>query len=486
MIDQPFTSFVMFGSMRSGSNLLESYLNQYERLVCHGELFQKTFIGSLGRTEFLGIDIPTRDENPQRLLEAVRAASPDKITGFRLFQEHNKQAIKAVLKDRRCAKIILTRDPVESFVSLQIARKTKQWMVSDIAHRKAAQIHFDLEEYAAYLEKRTAFYRMVAGALKQSGQPFFEIDYSMLNDVENINRLAAFIGDKKAKSWLTDSIKKQNPGALASKIINIEEVRTALDAPILHAKQPPLLSPILESDTDISRVYYCRNLPLAFAPQPAVPDNGMRVWLERHDGKAPESGFSSHRSAEWRAHHPNAPIFTVVRHPVFCAYNAFMNKIFATTAGAYVAIRKDLERQYFLVLPQGDISAEHSRATLESESYGLEAHRIAFKLFLVFVAANVASETNIRQDGKWQLQTEIIRRYRITHPEVIVIKDENMRAGLRYLENRLNRTPILNWKNTPDPNYTFGLHEVYDSEIETLARSAYGPDYAQFGYENLA
>jgi LPS sulfotransferase NodH len=486
MIDQPFTSFVMLGSMRSGSNLLESYLNQYERLVCHGELFQKTFIGSLGRTEFLGIDLPTRDKHPQRLLDAVRAASPDKITGFRLFQEHNRQAMNAVLQDRLCAKIILTRDPIESFVSLQIARKTKQWMVSDIAHRKAAQIHFDLEEYAAYLSERTAFYAMVAHNLESTGQPFFEIDYSLLNEVENINRLAAFIGDPDAKTWLEQPIKKQNPGALSSKISNIDEVRAALDSPSLHEVQPPDLSSRLESDSDISRTYFCQNLALAFGPQPAVPDFGVRHWLALHNTDMPENWYAARQCFEWKARNPGALFFTVVGHPAKRAYTAFMTKIFNTAQGGYTAIRKDLEREYGLILPQGEISAAHDRSSLELAGYGVDEHRISFKLFLLFVAANLRGETDIRQDGKWQLQTEVIRRYRITHPDVIVIKEENLETGFRYLENRMDLAPASNWENTPDPFYSFALREVYDSEIEALARKAFGPDYAQFGYGDLA
>ncbi|NOR61390.1 MAG: nodulation protein NodH, partial [Rhodobacteraceae bacterium] len=225
MSRQPFTSFIMLGAMRSGSNLLEKFLNQYEGLVCHGELFHKSFIGVQGCQKFLGIETEARNEDPQRLLDAVRANTPHKITGYRFFQDHDEKVMEAALKDRYCAKIILTRDPVESFVSLQIALETQQWLVSDIAHRKDVQIHFDLEEYATYLKDRTAFYGRISQSLTTSEQPYFEIDYEMLTDVNNINRLAAFIGDRAGKAVLEEPIKRQNPGALAHKISNIQEVR---------------------------------------------------------------------------------------------------------------------------------------------------------------------------------------------------------------------------------------------------------------------
>ena len=485
MTGQPFTSFVMLGAMRSGSNLLESYLNKYEGLICHGELFQRSFIGSLGCTKYLGIDLDTRNAEPQRLLTAARAANPRKITGFRMFQEHDQMVMDMVLKDRFCAKIILTRDPIESFVSLQIALITKQWLVSDIAHRKEVQIHFDLDEYAAYLKTRAHFYDLIANALSISEQPFFQIDYSMLGEINNINRLAAFIGDRQAKSKLAQPIKRQNPGTLASKISNIEEVRAALDAPALHQQHPPILTPVLESDTDTSRAYFCQNLPLAFGPQPAVPDLGVRTWLAFHNKQAVSNGYTSHKFAEWQARAPNSVFFTVVRHPVLRAYNAFMNKIFNSAEGGYIAIRKDLESQFGLMLPQGEISIKHSRSALESSGYGMEEHRISFKLFLIFVAKNLEAKTKIRQDGKWQLQTEIIRRYKIMHPDVIVLKNETLKLGLKYLENRMNLTPNNHWENTPEPAYPFPLAEVYDAEIEALTRAAYGPDYQELGYKAL-
>jgi len=486
MNKQPFTSFILLGSMRSGSNLLEKFLNQYDRLVCYGELFHKSFIGTQGCQKFLSIDLKTRNENPHLLLDKIRASNDQKITGFRFFQDHDQKVLDAALKDRFCAKIILTRDPLESFVSLQIALKTNQWLVSDVAHRKEAQIHFDLKEYARYLKKRSAFYDKIVQTLELSEQPYFEIDYEMLSALENINSLAAFIGDRNGKKWLAEPIKRQNPGAVASKISNIAEVRAAIDEPRLLEVHPPKLKPVLEKDTDCSRVYFCQNTPLAFGPQPAVPDSGVRKWLEFQDKRAPQNGYSPHEFAEWQARNLSSHFFTVVCHPVKRTYNAFMEKIFSTTSGSYISIRQELENQFGMILPQGNIAPEQSKFTLEQNGYGLEEHRISFKLFLIFVAANLGNETKIRQDGKWQLQTEIIRRYWIMHPDVIVLKEENLALGLKYLENRLNLSINPLWKNESGTAFSFPLTQVYDAEIEALARAAYGQDYDDFSYENWA
>ncbi|NOR63175.1 MAG: hypothetical protein GQ535_11875, partial [Rhodobacteraceae bacterium] len=301
----------------------------------------------------------------------------------------------------------------------------------------------------------------------------------------NINRLAAFIGDRAGKAVLEEPIKRQNPGALAHKISNIQEVRAALDAPSLHERPPPVLSPMLESGTDLSRAYFSQKNALIFGPVPGVPDKGVRKWLEIQNQRPPENGLSSHRYAEWKEKHKTPTFFSVVRHPVLRAYNAFMLKVFATNSDGYLSIRQDLENQFGMFLPQGAIAPDHDRSALEKNGYGVEAHRISFKLFLIFAAANLGDETKIRQDGKWQLQTEIIRRYRILSPEVIVLKEETLRSGLKYLRNTLNIPPIYNWRNEPEPAFSFALSEIYDAEVEALARAAYGPDYEELGYDSL-
>jgi len=307
----------------------------------------------------------------------------------------------------------------------------------------------------------------------------------MLNDVQNINRLAAFIGDRTVKTTLEEPIKRQNPGALANKISNIEEVRAKLDDPSLQERPAPILTPILESDTDLSRAYFCKGSAVVFGPVPGVPDKGVRQWLEAQNQSAPINGFSSHRFAEWKMQNKNPTFFSVVRHPILRAYNAFMLKVFATTSDSYLVIRQDLEDQFGMMLPQGEIPPGHDRHALERKGYGAEEHRISFKLFLIFVADNLANKTKIRQDGKWQLQTEILRRYRILHPEIIVLKEETLGFGLRYMANLLNSAPIRDWKNESDPPFSFPLHEIYDAEVEALARAAYGQDYEELGYGDL-
>ena len=476
----------MFGAMRSGSNLLEKFLNQYSGLYCHGELFHPSFIGQQGCQEYLSITREMRDENPTALLDAIRLATPGKIGGYRIFQTHAPQIVNKALNDPYCAKIILTRDPTESYVSLKIAKATNQWLISDYKHRREARIQFDLEEYEIYLRDRDQFYNQISKALALNEQPFFEIDYNNLSDMAAINRLAAFIGDRNRKPALVHEIKRQNPGPIAGKIINYKEVA---DSPLLAGKlDPPSQKPkpVRENDTDVSRIYVSKSKALAFCPIPALPDRGVLEWMQRQGGGPPQNGYSSHRFFNWLQNHPSPLLFSVVRHPVERAYNAFMTKIFANTTDSYIVTRQSLEDQFGLMLPQGKITPNHPRAALEQMGYGVEAHRICFKLFLIFVAANLGNKTKIRQDGKWQSQSEVLRRYRVIYPERVVLKWENLANGLTGLEKKPGIKPVAGWKNPPDPAYSFDILYIYDEEIEALARAAYADDYRAFGYENLS
>lgn len=132
-----FDSFVVFAEMRTGSNFLEANLNAFAGIKCHGEAFNPHFIGYPNTTQILGVDQATRDAEPADLLRAIRS-DPAGLGGFRYFHDHDPRILDTVLEDRNMAKIILTRNPVESYVSWKIAQATGQWKLTDMKARKAA------------------------------------------------------------------------------------------------------------------------------------------------------------------------------------------------------------------------------------------------------------------------------------------------------------------------------------------------------------
>ena len=140
-----FDSFVVFAEMRTGSNFLEANLNAFDGIACHGEAFNPHFMGYPNSDPILGVDLATRDKDPLRLLTAVREDTTQ-LSGFRYFHDHDPRVFDVIMDDTRCAKIVLTRNPVESYVSWKIAQATGQRKLTDVkAHtgcRLAARRRF--------------------------------------------------------------------------------------------------------------------------------------------------------------------------------------------------------------------------------------------------------------------------------------------------------------------------------------------------------
>ncbi|MBL9057999.1 MAG: nodulation protein NodH, partial [Rhodobacteraceae bacterium] len=67
MAKVPFSSFVIFAEMRTGSNFLEANLNAIPGVKCHGEAFNPYFIGGEGKQEMLGVTIEQRGADPRSL-----------------------------------------------------------------------------------------------------------------------------------------------------------------------------------------------------------------------------------------------------------------------------------------------------------------------------------------------------------------------------------------------------------------------------------
>ena len=124
-----FRSFVIFAGMRTGSNLLEATLNGVRRVTCFGEAFNPYMMGWPDKDELRGITMAEREADPHSLLRAL-FGKPDHLAGFRYFHDHDPRVFDAIMDDPSCAKIVLTRNPIDSWVSTQLAYATNQWKLN--------------------------------------------------------------------------------------------------------------------------------------------------------------------------------------------------------------------------------------------------------------------------------------------------------------------------------------------------------------------
>jgi len=463
--------FVLFAEMRTGSNFLEENLNAFADLACHGEAFNPHFIGHAGKTEMLGFSMQARDADPIALLDRMRVETQG-LAGFRFFHDHDPRILAHCLPDPRCAKIVLTRNPVDSYVSRKIAAETGQWRLGDMRRAKSARVVFDAAEFEAHLSTLQAFQLTLLRGLQTTGQTAFHIGYDDLRDLDVINGLGAFLGAAAPLTELVEKTKVQNPGALEDKVVNYDEMRAALGrmdrfdlsrTPNFEPRRPPMVPGYLAAP----------EAPLLYLPIKGGAETRIRAWLAALDDETPDAlidGFNQKTLRQWKRRHPAHLSFAVVRHPAIRLHDAFLRHILVPGPDTYWEVRRTLRRAYRLPIPEDGPDAGYDRA----------AHRAAFLAFLSFVQGNVAGQTSLRVDASWAAQSEILRGVSQVQVPDLVLREDRLEQGLAYLAAEIGR-PAPPLPPAP-PSKPFALDDIYEPEVEAAAQAAARRDYLMFGF----
>jgi LPS sulfotransferase NodH len=462
-LDRNFDSFVLFAEMRTGSNFLEANLNALPGVACHGELFNPHFIGKLNQNEAFGVTLAAREGDPEALLREMRAQSPD-VAGFRFFHDHDPRILPLVLADPHCAKIILTRNPVESYVSWKIAQATGQWKLTQAKRLKTAKAHFNADEFGAHLAQLQEFQVKLMHGLQTSGQTAFYIDYEDINDTDVLNGLARFLQVQGTLDAPDDTLKKQNPEDIAEKVENYDEMVSALARldRFNLARTPnfePRRAPAIPSFLAAGAALY---MPLRGGPEPEVT-----AWLQ---GLGPIStDFAQKSLRQWFRKYPTHRSFTVVRHPVARAHAGFCSHILT---GALPHIREALIKSYKIGLPK------------IGTAMPTDQHRQTFIEFLRFLKLNLAGQTGLRIDPHFASQTAVIQGFAQFQGPDLVLRESSLAMGLGFLASEIGADcPPLTLNADPAMDL---LTNIYNAEVEAAAREAYGRDYIGIGFKDWA
>ncbi|SDI76724.1 nodulation protein NodH [Lutimaribacter saemankumensis] len=468
-----FDYFVVFAEMRTGSNFLETNLNAYDGITCHGEAFNPHFIGYPNTTEILGVTQAMRDADPLRLVTTIRDQT-EGLGGFRYFHDHDARVLDAVLGDPRCAKIILTRNPAESYVSWKIAQATGQWKLTDARRRKDSRITFDRDEFESHLGALQAFQLQLLHGLQITGQTAFYVDYEDLQSVEVMNGLARWLGVSGQLESLDQSLKKQNPEPMADKVRNFDAMGDALARlDRFNLSRTPNFEP--RRGAQVPSFVAAAKAPLLYMPVRSGPEAQVMSWLSALDGVALEelqSKFTQKTLRQWKRQSPGHRSFTVLRHPVARAHDAFCRRILATGPGSYAEIRKTLRQAFKLPIPGQAPGADYDRA----------AHRTAFLAFLEFLKKNLNGQTGIRVDASWASQAQVIQGFANFALPDVILRESEMSEALPDLARRVGCDTIPALAPAQD-DAPVALAEIYDDEIEALAAQVYQRDYVTFGFD---
>ncbi|WP_142491672.1 nodulation protein NodH [Thalassovita litoralis] len=467
-----FDYFVVFAEMRTGSNFLEANLNAFEGVTCHGEAFNPHFIGYPNKDTILDVTQGEREQDPLRLLATIRDKT-DGLGGFRYFHDHDPRVLQAMLDDPRCAKIVLTRNPAESYVSWKIAQSTGQWKLTNMKRRKGGTAQFSDQEFEVHLAALQEFQVRLLNALQVSGQTAFYIDYEDLQNLDVINGLGRWLGVAAPLTELDGKLKKQNPEPLSAKVENFEDMGKALSGlDRFNLTRTPNFEP--RRGGGVPGYVAAAKARLLYMPIPGGPDEDVTAWMAALDGvetDALQSGFSQKTLRQWRAANTGFRSFTVLRHPLERAHSTFCRRILADGPGAFSRIRKTLCQVYDLPLPKSGLP----------EGYDAAAHRAAFMAFLDFVQINILGQTSIRIDPNWASQSEVLKGFApVAQPDFVIREDELthmlplIAANVGYAEAPVPTAIVA--------DLPVGLEQIYDADIEAKAAQIYQRDYMQFGF----
>lgn len=462
-----FDYFVILGEMRTGSNLLQEHLDGFDGITCHGELFNPAFINTPRDSAYLGITYERRLVEPFALLDAMRARPG--LNGFRLFHDHDPRIRKHVLADPVCAKIVLNRHPLDSYVSRKIAALTDQWKLMNVARRRKARVIFDATEFEAHLHQLQSSQRAIQHALQTTGQSGFYIHYDDLNDIGVLNGLAAWLGVDARITAPSQRLKKQNPEPVAEKLENPQDLAPGL-ARIDHfdLSRTPDFAPRIRPQP--AAALAGARTPILFMPLRGGPERAVADWLAALDGvgrKALPSGFNSAELAAWQQAHPGWRSFTVLRHPLRRAHHVFLSRVLD---GGAKPVRRHIEAHFGVTLPPAGARP------------GLDEHRAMFLAFLRFAGASLSGQTALQPWPAWASQAALIEAMAETGGPDHILREETLAQELVALSALFGHDQPPPISCPPDDQT---LLAICDDEIEQAARIAWRRDYARFGFTTL-
>ena len=466
MAKPPFSSFVVFAEMRTGSNFLEANLNAIPGVKCHGEAFNPYFIGGEGKQELLGVTIEQRGADPRSLLQAMKAQTPG-LSGFRYFNDHDPRVFDIVVDDPSVAKIILTRNHLESFISWKIAMESDQWWLANTKHLKTVRPRFELDEFERRLEHLQQFQRRLLHRLQATGQTAFYIDYEDILDIDVLNGLAGFLGVEGRLKALDFRFKKQNPEAIEDKVANPAEMRAGLARlDFFGLTRTPNFEP--RRAAAVPQYLASEAVPLVFLPVKSAPEARIRQWLNAMGPVT--TGMDRPTLRRWREAHPGQRSFTVIRHPLARAHAAFADFI---DREWMPELRPYLKRVHKYQLPgkgKGYASADEYREGL--------------LVFLDMVKHVLNGRTELKVAPQFATQGAVLQGFAGMQGPDVILREERLAAGVAYLAAEIGQSlPPL---PEPKERAPFALDDLYGPDLEAAARGAYWRDYAAYGFSDWA
>jgi len=275
-----------------------------------------------------------------------------------------------------------------------------------------------------------------------------------------LNGLAAWLGVDGRLEALDDKLKKQNPEEIGEKVVNLAEMETALArldrfnlnrTPNFEPRRPAAIPSFVAVDG------------LLYMPVRSGPEAQVQSWMA---GLGPLAGdFVQKSLRQWKKAHPGHRSFTVIRHPLLRAHQAFLTQI---VSGKLAEHRQGLIRSQKADLPPP------GRPFLD-----IAQHREGFAAFLRYAKLSVAGQMGQRVSPHWASQTAVLQGFAGFQGPDLVIREDRLAEGLSWLAAEIG---VKAAPAPQDHGAAEALEAVWTPALEDAAQDAYARDYMGFGF----
>ncbi len=226
-----YQKFILLGTARVGSTLLQSYLNMHPEIYCEGEIYNTDHLKMYGKPDVL---IKQMNDNPLKYLKTYgfpEVSRKIKHAGFKLFYNHfqteNTKTIRDYLVKNKDIKIIhiKRKNMLRNLVSLKIAEKTNEWRsFSEKSNIDKKRICLTKEECLNEFESLEKIIATVEQNFKE--HQILDVFYKDLseNTEEVMLEVFGFLGAPQISVKKT-ALKKQNREKLSQLVLNFHELK---------------------------------------------------------------------------------------------------------------------------------------------------------------------------------------------------------------------------------------------------------------------
>lgn len=226
-------SIFIAGFPRSGSTFLCSLLRGFDGLRVYQEIFhfdikviEDHLFGDFPEIERRYAEAGAGDDirsalvkNPSTYIAHLEAINPSKSLALKVFPDHLDEKALMSAMGAFDQVVLLRRNLLHSFISLEIAQRSGQWHG---AQTKGQKIYFDARYFYRYVNRISTFWGQIKRIADQLKIPVVELDYEALVALENpYDMIAEQLHLQSAPGQTGQITRKQDSRRLASdKIYN--------------------------------------------------------------------------------------------------------------------------------------------------------------------------------------------------------------------------------------------------------------------------